>query len=262
MNFGSDRRVRPHGPESVRSHSIISATTNRPPGVGSGGGSSVVAIRGSLDAQGSPLGNTGSQRQQPRDMPPPATTSKGKAGPNTPAKSSGKRPHDAAQPRRSGSIPGQRVSPTGPPQQKRRPAGQPEQENPDETAERDPSLAAALSAEVSTQPLTHDSIPVTGPPSTQNVGDQTLSSIPTQEVNVSIRDNQRAASAPPEAASTAATQVTLGPGEVDPRRFPAQAAFDAWLPDLPDEIPNCDRSPVRFNEFYREFMRYVSSCHD
>ena len=55
-----------------------------------------------------------------------------------------------------------------------------------------------------------------------------------------------------------ATQSTVGPGEADPQRFPAQAAFEAWLPDEPDDIPRPDEAPEAFNEFYRTFVRYVS----
>ncbi len=175
---------------------------------------------------------------QARDMPPPRA-SKGKAGPNTPAKSSGKRGHDDAGPS------GSRVSPTGPPRDKR---PTPAADNPMDRSTLEDVAPSTLSAVLSAPNVTQQS--TQGPPSTQSedvVGSEHASIDVTNALS-DIRSRPM----------TGAEQIVLGPGEIDPERFPAQAAFEAWLPDTPEEVPNPVLEPDVFNDFYREFMRYVS----
>ncbi len=246
-----DRRVRPYGAESVRSHSVASRVaipTPRPETAGNlPAAASIVSNVNQPDPdrtfasipvptrtssvhmdhtfapppieQASSVPETGQDRptgdRGPRseDMPPP-TGPKNKAGKDTPVKSSTKRGHEDAS--------AGRKSPTQP-QDKR------------------PHVTAA--SQQSTQRPPDDA---GSEPGSMHTVDLTVSQ-PRSNVSRSVSQ---------VGSVTSSSQVPTG--DVDPNRYPAQAEFEAWLPAEPDMIPNHETSPTRFNEFYREFMRLVS----
>ena len=159
-------------------------------------------------------------------MPPPETGPKNKAGPNTPVKSSGKRPHE--------SVPGEQQSPSKRQTSDSRP---PREATPaTQGSQGGPQSEAGAPTEETTGPITQSSV--------EQMSQQPRPSSPTSNASVAT------------ASTGADNQVPVG--IVDPQRFPRQAAFENWLPDDPEDVPNPQAAPDEFNKFYREFAKYVS----
>ncbi len=297
LNYGSDRRVRPHRPESVRTASIFSSMNVRPaqmppvrqrssipdaPDAFTPRTSTPTIVTQTPARQTPPVVHptparqpgpvvhptpaapvsTASQGAQPRPTSfaaPDASaagastagarpgagnaTGKGKAGPNTPSKG-GKRPHEppAATTASAATGTGERLSPTGPPRDKR----------PTRPSQAPPAGQVAV-------PLSQMTLASSGPASTQQEEEtQSVASNGGNGGPAAGRSATVSVTALSEASGSQALEMTIGPGEVDPRRFPRQAAFEEWLPDEPDDIPDYLTNPVAFNEFYRMFARLVN----
>ncbi len=203
-----------------------------------------------------------------------SSQTRGKAGPTTPVKSSSTRKQAAA------STPAPRTSTgAGPGSATVRPRGSPPQQPQPKRSRPAPASAGPPGPRPEGGAETVSAAERSDANATQESGIETQSEAPTQDdqaeplvVDLDVDQPGPPANDEPEnvpvADADADTQEVVEqpenndgrmPWDIDPRQFPAQAAFESWLPDDPEDIPPWDVSPAQFNDFYRDFMRLVST---